>query len=84
MTEMPVSVYQLFDRICIDAREGCRNVRTRRDDLRVHQQLSVGAGKDGDIFLCTVKDADIATKWLDVIFAVAASLNAPGTSPSPD
>jgi hypothetical protein len=47
--EVPVSVDQLLDGVRIDAREGCRNIRTRGDDFRIHQQLPVGAGEDSDI-----------------------------------
>jgi hypothetical protein len=49
MVEMPVGVYQLLDGIPVDAREGFRNVRTRGNDFRINQQLSVRADKNRDI-----------------------------------
>ena len=65
VVEMPVGVYQLLDRICVDARESFRNVRTGGDDFRINQQLSVRAGKDSDISTSAQKDTDIAAKVLN-------------------
>ena len=63
--KVPMSVYQLLDGVHIDARQGRRYVRTRGDDLRIHQQLSVRAGENGNISARPVKNADITTKCLD-------------------
>ena len=42
MVEVPVGIDQLFDGIWVDAREGFGNVRTRGNNFRINQQLSVG------------------------------------------
>jgi hypothetical protein len=49
VVEVPVSVDELFDGIGVDAGEGFFDVGTGGDDLGVYEQLSVGAGEDGDI-----------------------------------
>jgi hypothetical protein len=49
VVEVPVSVDQLLDGIGVDACEGFFDVWTGGDDLRVNEQLSIGAGEDGDI-----------------------------------
>jgi hypothetical protein len=49
VVEMPVGVDQLFDRICVDARKGFRDVRTGGNDFRINQQLSVRASENSDI-----------------------------------
>ena len=65
VVEVPVGVYQLFDGVLIDACEGFGNVRTRGDDFRVDEQLSVRAGKNGNISTRTQKNADIAAEALN-------------------
>src|SRR5271154_5631679 len=74
VVEMPVSVYQMFDGICIDAREGIRNVRTRGDDFRIDQQLSVRTGKNGDISASAQEDTDITAKVLNRDFCCCGFL----------
>src|SRR6266852_4871795 len=74
--EVPVRIYQLLDGVRINARQCGRNVCTRADDFRVNEQLSVGAGKNGDISTGAEENADIAAKGLNRDLAVAASLNA--------
>src|ERR1700681_2085898 len=63
--EVPVSVYQLFDGIRINARQRCGNMRPRRDDFSINEELSVGAGEDGDISARAQKNADVAAKRLN-------------------
>ena len=65
MVEVSVGVDQLFDGICVDAREGFRDVRTCGNDFRIDQQLSVRANENGDISTRTQKDADVAAKVLN-------------------
>ena len=65
MIEVPVRVDQLLDGITIDARDRFRDVRTGRHDLRIDEQLSIGAGKNGDISTRTKKNTDIPAKGLD-------------------
>jgi hypothetical protein len=60
--EVPVSVDQLLDRVHIDARQSRGNVWPRGDDSCIHEELSVGAGKNGDISTRAQKNADIAAK----------------------
>ena len=68
MIEVPVSIYQLFDGVRINARQRCGNMRTRSDNFSINEELSVGAGKDGDISACAQKNADIAAKRLNCNF----------------
>jgi len=70
--------------IRIDARDRFRDVRTGRHDLRIDEQLPVGAGKNGDISTRTTKNAYIPPKVWTVILAVEATLKAVGTSTSSD
>src|ERR1700720_1825193 len=63
--EVPVRVDQLLDGIGVDARDRLRNVRTRGDDFRIHEQLSIGAGQNGDISTSTQKNTYIPAKVLD-------------------
>jgi hypothetical protein len=65
VVEMPVGVYQLFDGIRVDAREGFRDVRTCGDDFCIDEQLSVGASENGDVSTSTQKDADVTAKALN-------------------
>src|ERR1700676_2115784 len=74
MVEMPVGVDQLFDRICVDACEGFRDVWTCGDDLRIHHQLSVRACQNGDISTSAKKDTDIASKVLNRDFCCCSFL----------
>ena len=72
--EVPVSVYQLFDGVRINARQRCGNTRTRRHDFSINEELSVGAGKDGDISACAQENADIAAKRLNCNFCSCRGL----------
>src|SRR5580700_1278554 len=72
--EVPVSVYQLLYGVRINARQRCGNMWTRGDDFSIDEELSVGAGKDGDISACAQKNADIAAKRLNCNFCSCRGL----------
>ena len=63
--EVPVSVDQLLDGVRIDARQSRGDIWTRGDDFGIHEQLSVRAGKNGDISTRAQKNADVAAKGLN-------------------
>jgi hypothetical protein len=63
--EVPVSVYQLFDGVRIDARQRCRNTGTSGDDFSVHDELPVRVGKHGNVSARAQKNADVTAKSLD-------------------
>jgi hypothetical protein len=63
--EVPVRVNELLDGIRIDARDRFRDIRPGGYDLRIDEQLPVGAGKNGDISTRTEKNTYIPPKVLD-------------------
>lgn len=62
MVEVPVGIDELLDGIGIDFRQSGRDVWARGDDFRVHEELSVGAGEDGDVAAGSEERDDIAAK----------------------
>src|ERR1700722_6208843 len=72
--EVPVSVYQLFDGVRINARQRCGNMGTCCDDFSINEELSVRAGKDGDISTCAQKNTDIAADRLNRNFCSCRGL----------
>jgi hypothetical protein len=62
--EVPVGVYQLFYGVCIDRRQGFGNLGASGCDFRINEQLSVGAGENGNISTRAQKQADISAKSL--------------------
>ena len=68
VVEVPVGVDQLPDGIGVDACDGLFDVWTSGDDFGVYEQLSIGAGENGDISPSPQKDADVAAKVLNCDF----------------
>jgi len=62
--EVPVGVYQLFYGVCIDRRQGFGSLGASGCDFRINEQLSVGAGENGNISTRAQKHADISAKSL--------------------
>ena len=49
VVEVPVGVDQLLDGIGVDACDGLFDIWTGGDDFGIYEQLSIGAGENGDI-----------------------------------
>src|SRR5260370_28314898 len=65
VVEVPVGVDQLLDRIGVDACDGLFDVWTGSDDFGIYEDLSIGAGENGDISTSAQEDTYISSKVLN-------------------
>jgi hypothetical protein len=65
MVKVPMCVDQVLDRVGVDWCKGGCNLWTRTRKTGVDKQLTVAAGKDGDISASAHEDAYVAAEFLD-------------------
>ena len=66
VVEVPVGVYQVFDRIAAEVVDGFEDARPCRGDAGIDKQFAVGACQNGDVATRALDDRDIATQLVEL------------------